>query len=120
MNDKSRVQLRVSILNAPDWMSPLKFRGWLHSEVEDIQARTINNGVVIIRLHLPEKLRLQISQRDLDKILQKIVDKYPVIYRVELSSSDSSLSFAEMLEEQQRAKLFFDTAADFIDRNNLN
>lgn len=120
MNDKIQVQLRVSILNAPEDMSPLKFRGWLNSEVEQIQAGTIKNGFVIIRLHLPEKLRLQVSQRNLDKILRKIVDKYPVVYQIKLSSSEHSLSFVEILEEEHRANLFFEAAADFVDRNNLN
>lgn len=116
-NDLGEFQARVSILNPPDSLTPLKFRGWLLGEVEAIHANTIKNGFVIIRLHITDRLRYQYSQQKLDKLLQKIVDKYPTIYRIELTSAVQSLSLNEMLEEQACAKQFLDDIGRQINKH---
>lgn len=80
-------QLRISLLNAPDDMAPLKLRGWLRTEAVDIQSMARGeHDLIIIRLFMPERLRLAITQKKLDGILQEIVDKFPNIHRVELQS----------------------------------
>lgn len=120
MNDKTTVQVRVSILNTPEWISPLKFRGWLIEQAEQIQAMTVKNGFTIIRLHITERLRFQMTQQKLDKVLQKIVDKYPAIYRIELHSGTQSLSLAEMKEEESVAREYLDSIGNFIEEDKLH
>lgn len=83
-------------------MTPLKFRGWLRGEAADIDLKTRNTGlahqVSIIRLFMPNRLRLSIGQKKLDKILQDIVDRFETIYRIELEQVDAPLSMEELVE----------------------
>lgn len=101
-------QLRISILNAPDDLTPLKLRGWLRSEAESIQGLAKGeHDMTLIRLFLPERLRLATTQKQLDKLLQGIVDRFPNIYRVELRPVSKALSPREMTQaaEEGRADL---------------
>lgn len=91
-------QLRLSILNAPDDMTSLKLRGWLRGEAESIQGLAKSeHDMIVIRLFLPERLRLATTQKQLDKILQGIVDRFPNIYRVELRPVTKALTASEMV-----------------------
>lgn len=104
MADKSGL-LKMSILNADDKLSPLKFRGWLRGEAEDIQSHAHEFDLIIIRLFMPEKLMLLLTQRKLDDILQGITNKLKNIYRIELVAVTKSLSAQEMTEAAEEAKV---------------
>ncbi len=98
-------QLRLSILNAPDDLTPLKLRGWLRSEAESIQGLAKDkHDLIMIRLFLPERLQLATTQRQLDKILQGIVDRFPNIFRVELRPVAKSLTVIEMGQAAEEAQ----------------
>lgn len=96
------LHLRISILSPGPDVTPLKFRGWLRGEAADIDLKTRNTGlahqVSIIRLFMPNRLRLSIGQKKLDKILQDIVDRFETIYRIELEQVDAPLSMEELVE----------------------
>ncbi len=96
------LHLRISILSPGPYVTPLKFRGWLRGEAADIDLKTRNTGlahqVSIIRLFMPNRLRLSIGQKKLDKILQDIVDRFETIYRIELEQVDAPLSMEEIVE----------------------
>ena len=104
MAEQQPGRLKMSILNTDDALSPLKFRGWLRGEAEDIQAGAVEHDLIIIRLFMPEKLRLLLTQKKLDSILQGITDKLPNIYRIELIRVQKSLDHQEMAEAAELAK----------------
>lgn len=104
MAEQQPGRLKMSILNTDDNLSPLKFRGWLRGEAEDIQASAVEFDLIIIRLFMPEKLRLLLTQKKLDSILQGITDKLPNIYRIELIRVQKSLDHQEMSEAAELAK----------------
>ncbi|MBX3685867.1 MAG: hypothetical protein KF909_07015 [Rhodocyclaceae bacterium] len=98
-------QMRLSILNAPDDMTPLKLRGWLRGEAESIQGLAKGeHDMIVIRLFLSERLRLATTQKQLDKILQGIVDRFPNIYRVELRPVTKALTVGEMAQAAEEAQ----------------
>lgn len=102
------LHVRVSLLNPEATLTPLKFRGWLREQASDIDRKSrescMTNQVSVIRLFLTERLRLQIGQTKLDRILQDIVDKFSTIHRIELRNVDGPLSFEEMMAEQAQAQ----------------
>jgi hypothetical protein len=104
MAEQQPGRLKMSILNTDDALSPLKFRGWLRGEAEDIQAGAVEHDLIIIRLFMPEKLRFLLTQKKLDSILQGITDKLPNIYRIELIRVQKSLDHQEMSEAAELAK----------------
>jgi hypothetical protein len=104
MAEQQPGRLKMSILNTDDALSPLKFRGWLRGEAEDIQAGAVEHDLIIIRLFMPEKLRFLLTQKKLDNILQGITDKLPNIYRIELIRVQKSLDHQEMVEAAELAK----------------
>lgn len=104
MAEQQPGRLKMSILNTDDALSPLKFRGWLRGEAEDIQAGAVEHDLIIIRLFMPEKLRFLLTQKKLDNILQGITDKLPNIYRIELIRVQKSLDHQEMAEAAELAK----------------
>jgi len=98
-------QLRLSILNTPDDLTPLKLRGWLRSEAESIQGMAKSeHDMIVIRLFLPERLRLASTQKQLDKLLQGIVDRFPNIYRVELRPVTKALTLGEMAQAAEEGQ----------------
>lgn len=105
---KENLHIRISILNPGSDVTPLKFRGWLRTEAADIDRKTQQAGLEheasIIRLFLPERLRLAIGQDKLDKILQDIVEKFATIYSIDLRSVEAPLTFEEILQEQAQAQ----------------
>jgi len=100
----SNVQLRISLVNVPMNISPLKLRGYLRAEANDIQSKSTEHSFFIIRLFLPERLLFAYTQKKLDVLLKDIVDKYPSIHRVELVTVKSTLDFAQMQEESKAAQ----------------
>lgn len=96
------LHLRISILSPGLDVTPLKFRGWLRAEASDIDLKTRTSGlerqVSIIRLFIPNRLRLAVGQQRLDKILQDIVDRFETIHRIELEAVDAPLSIQEISE----------------------
>ena len=98
-------QMRISIINVPDDLSPLKLRGFLGSQADDIQAKASDNCFVVIRLFLPDRLRLAYSQKKLDALLEGVVNKHASIYRIELVAVAHALNFAEMQEAAQEAQV---------------
>lgn len=102
------IPFRISALNIPDNLSPLKLRGYLQREAADIQRLSGDKGYTIIRLFLPERLRLQFTQKKLDVLLQSIVDKHPAIHRVELERTERSLTLAEIVEVGRQEEAFMD------------
>ena len=112
---KENLHIRISILNPGFDVTPLKFRGWLRAEAADIDRKTQQAGLKheasIIRLFLPERLRLAIGQDKLDKILQDVVEKFATIYSIDLRSAETPLSFEAMLHEQAQAQADLETIA---------
>lgn len=88
--------LKMTILNASETLSALKFRGWLRGEAEDIQANTHENDLIIIRFYMPDNLRLLMPQRKIDDILQGITNKFYNIQTIELIAVRNSLNEMEM------------------------
>jgi hypothetical protein len=92
----SNIQLRISVINAPDDLSPLKLRGWLLGQAREIQAMSTKNAYIRIKLFLTTRQRFSFTQKKLDVLLQGIVDKFPAIHGIELISGDQSLTVQEM------------------------
>jgi len=97
-------QMKISIINVPDDLSPLKLRGFLRNQADEIQANASDNCFAVIRLFLPDRIRLAYSQKKLDALLENIVDRYASIYRVELVAVAQALNFDEMQEAAQEAQ----------------
>lgn len=99
---ENNVQLKISLVNVPDDLSPLKLRGYLRSEATEIQNMAAENCYAVIRLFLPERIRFGYTQKKLDVLLKEIVNKFPSIYKIELVSVKSSLD-AHQLEAESLA-----------------
>lgn len=97
-------KLRMSILNVDDDVTPLKFRGWLRSELASIEGSAATNDIIIIRLFIPNKLLFGLTQRKLDSVCGDLVEKFDHIQRIETVLVEKSLGFAEMQEEGALAK----------------
>ncbi|EEG08227.1 hypothetical protein [Pseudogulbenkiania ferrooxidans] len=97
-------KLRISILNLPDHITPLKFRGWLRQEVQSIQSSCNSNDYTLVRLFFSRKIRLAFTVKQLDTMFQGLVDKCPNIHRIETFEVDKPLSLSEMAEEHARAE----------------
>lgn len=100
----SNIQFRISLVNVPMNISPLKLRGYLRAEANDIQNKATEHSFFIIRLFLPERILFAYTQKKLDVLLKDIVDKYPSIHRVELVTVKNTLDFAQMQEESKAAQ----------------
>ncbi len=97
-------KLRISLVNIPDDVSPLELRALLRSEANSIQALTRHpDDRILIRLFMPAQVLLAIGQRDLDSILQTIVNKNANIQRIELREVERALSIEAMALEQAGA-----------------
>jgi DNA-binding PucR family transcriptional regulator len=86
----------MSVINAPDDLSPLKLRGWLMQQAREIQDMSGDHAYTRIRLFLTKRQRFAFTQKKLDVLLQGIVDKFPVIHGIELVEVDRSLTNEEM------------------------
>lgn len=112
----SNIQFRISLVNVPAEISPLKLRGFLRSEAEDIQRKATGHSFFLMRLFLPERLLFAYTQKKLDVLLKNIADKYESIHRVELVVVKNSLDATQMMEEAKLAeedlKLMLEDAKD--------
>ena len=102
--DDKNVQMRISIINVPDDLSPLKLRGYLRDEATDIQRISAKNCYAVIRLFLPDRIRFGYTQKKLDGLLEDIVGKFPSIYKIELVPVPRSLNAQQMEEETLAAQ----------------
>lgn len=92
----TNVQLRISVINTPDDLTPLKLRGWLLQQAREIQEVSSEYAYTRIKLFLTKRQRFAFTQKKLDTLLQRIVDKFPAIHRIELVEVDKSLTNQEM------------------------
>lgn len=108
----STIHLRFAILNPGAEVTALKFRGWLRAKAADIDQRSVaarqDAEASVIRLYLPDKLRLAIGQHKLDKILQDMVDRFESIYRVEVRKVEGPLTVEQMMLAQEECKADMD------------
>ena len=96
--------MRISILNVPEDITPLKFRGWLRNEAASIQHTSRSESdIIIIRIFITEMLRFALTQAKLDKILNSVVDRHPNIFRIELQIGKNFLTENEMKEAANEA-----------------
>ncbi len=120
----SNIQFRISLVSVPPEISPLKLRGFLRSEAEDIQSKATEHSLFIVRLFLPERLLFAVTQKKVDVLLQDITNKYESIQRVELVVVKQSLNAVQMMEEAKLAeedmKLLLEDAKAMSDSMNGN
>ena len=101
--ENGNIKLRVSILNPPDDLSPLKLRGWLQQQAVEIQSMS-GNSFTVVKLYLAKKLRMAFTQKKLDALLGGIVEKHANIYRIELAVVDAQLDMDQIAVAQEEAK----------------
>lgn len=104
MQVTGNIQMRISIINVPDTMSPIKFKSYIQGEAADIQAKTPKIGYVIIRVYLPERIYFAVTQKKLDALFEKIVNKHSNIHRVVLVRVEQSLDNGQMQEAAKDAQ----------------
>lgn len=104
MSQSGNVELKISLVNVPESITPLKLRGYLRGEAQDIQNKAKEHSFVIIRLFMPERMLFAYTQKKLDVLLEDIVNKVPCIHRVELVTVKNALDAAQMMEESKIAK----------------
>lgn len=98
-------QVRFSILNLPENLNPLKLKGYLRKEVNDIQEGCQENDLVFIRVFMPMSIKSRISGREIDKIFNSLIEKkLPNIKRIECVQVKNQLSLAELETASQDAK----------------
>lgn len=94
----ANIQLRISILNVPGDLSPLKLRGWLLQQAREIEERSSGLAYTRIKLFLSRRQRFAYTQKKLDALLQGIVDKFPSIHGIELAEVEQSLTNDQLKE----------------------
>jgi len=99
----SNIQFRISLVSVPVEVSPLKLRGYLRAEAEDIQRKATEHSLFLVRLFLSERLLFAVTQKKVDALLDDIVNKYESIQRVELVIVKHPLDAAQMMEEAKLA-----------------
>lgn len=114
--NQDHVQLRISILNVPDDLSPLKLRGWLQQQAKEIQELSTSHAYTRIRLFLTKKQRYGFTQKKLDVLLQGIVDKHSAIHGIELIEVETPLDVAEMKEASTMASSELNEMAKTLDK----
>lgn len=103
-------QYRYSILQVPETVTPLKFRGHLRQEIEAVQATAKNaEDIILIRLFVLEKILFGLGQKKVDTILHGIVEKCPNIQRIELEPLSRPLTAEEMQEAAAEAQANLET-----------
>lgn len=90
------LQLRISVINTPDELSPLKLRGWLLQQAREIQDMSGERAYTRIKLFLTKRQRFAFTQKKLDGLLQGIVDKFPAIHGIELVEVEQPLTNEQM------------------------
>jgi hypothetical protein len=103
-------QYRYSILQVPETVTPLKFRGHIRKEIEAVQATAKNEeDIILIRLFVLEKVLFGLGAKKVDSILHGIVAKCPNIQRIELEPLSRPLSAEEMQEAAEDAQANLET-----------
>ena len=98
-------QYRYSILQIPEAITPLKFRGHVRKEIEAVQATAKDEeDIILVRLFVLEKILFGLGQKKVDSILNGIVAKCPNIQRIELEPLARPLSAEEMQEAAAEAQ----------------
>lgn len=93
--DKLNMQFHVSVLTVPNFVSPDQFSEWLHREVLAIHGLDEDNSLTIIRLFLATRINDALGRKKLDVLLQAITDRYPHIFRIEMTVIDKQLIYNE-------------------------
>lgn len=99
---------KISILHPSPDITPLKLRGWLYGEAEEIEGCSDRGDRVLVRLFLLERVRFGFTPKKLDALLQGVVDKYPSIQRVELNVVKTPMSLEQMRDVIEEASPFPD------------
>lgn len=107
-------QVRFSILNLPENLNPLKLKGYLRKEVNDIQEGCQENDLVLIRVFMPMSIKSRISGREIDKIFNSLIEKLPNIERIECVQVKNQLSLAELETASQDAKTEIDEITEML------
>lgn len=107
-------QVRFSILNLPENLNPLKLKGYLRKEVNDIQEVCQENDLVFIRVFMPISIKSRISGREIDKIFNSLIEKLPNIERIECVQVKNQLSYAELETASQDAKTEIDEITEML------
>ena len=98
-------QYRYSILQVPETVTPLKFRGHVRQEIEAVQATAKDEeDIILIRLFVLERILFGLGQKKVDSILHGIVAKCPNIQRIELEPLARPLTAEEMQEAAAEAQ----------------
>ncbi|AXS80465.1 hypothetical protein [Dechloromonas sp. HYN0024] len=108
-------QYRYAILQSPEEVTPLKFRGHVRREIEAIQASAQHaEDIIIVRLFVLEKVLFALGSRKVDSLLHSIVAKCPNIQRIELEALLRPLSQDEMQEAAEEAQGMLLTLGDWV------
>ena len=109
-------QYRYSILQVPENVTPLKFRGHVRQEIEAVQATAKNEeDIILVRLFVLEKVLFGLGKRKVDSILHGIVVKCPNIQRIELEALSRPLTAEEMQEAADEAQAGLEQAAQRVE-----
>jgi hypothetical protein len=98
--DSLNVQFNVTVLTVPTFITPEEFPSWLQHEAHALQDLAADNSLIIVRLFLDKRIKDVITRKQLDTVMQKITDKYPHIFRMEMMVIDDDLD-AEEIEQIQ-------------------
>lgn len=99
-----KAQLRISLLNPPANLSPLKFKSWLRAEAGQIQSLAKGpHDIIIVRMFLAHEVRMRIPSSDLDKLIKSLVAKHDNIQQIEVREVAHQLDFAGMAAAQDEA-----------------
>jgi hypothetical protein len=98
------VQIRVSVINVPGELSPLKLRGWLLQQAREIEAMSSEHCYTQVKLFLSKRQRFAFPQKKLDALLQGIVDKFPAIHGIALCEVEQSLDAGQMQDAMALAE----------------
>lgn len=98
-----RGTFRLALINTPEGVSPLRFRSWIRIEVQQVQMACRGDDLAIVRIFLLERLRLQITQKKIDRLVQELVDRFPSVLRIELHPIQKPLTPEELAKETEIA-----------------
>ena len=117
---ENNIQGRICLINVPDDISPLKFRSYFKAEAADIQAKFTGEGFAVIRLFLPLRIKSAYTDRQLDKLIQGVVDKHSHVELVEFIEVTKSLGMEEMKEESRFAEMDLEDIAEAMKNDILH
>lgn len=74
----------IAVVSVPEALFPLKLRGYLQKEAQDIHAQAGSESVIVMYVYLPERLLFAVTEKKLEMLLDGLVNKHASIYRIEL------------------------------------